>query len=403
MFRDEFLPTRRGFNRSAGYLQGCEAAFTHVAACCEAATPAADEGSPSARTPRTTRRRTRGATGGPTTRRTSPRTAPRARSSSSKRPASSSDARGDARGRAPARTSYTCRSRTCTRRTRRSPRFRAAFDNDTALTDDEKTMFGYISELDAAVGAVVDAQASLGRRTTRSSSSRRTTARAVRRGRARAQLALRALQVELWEGGVKVAGSSRARSAAARAARLPRSHACRRLVPDAARPRGARGAPAARSYALDGVDQWDALVGGARRARAPPAGKHQSADARAARRCRAQGGRARRRLQAARVLLRGRGRRRRERDGAAAAGGRARGPRRGPAARATRRSSSSISRPTRAETTDLSAEQPSKVDELLDALRDFAAVTVEPMQWVPPFQGDDYECAACALRNATRP
>ena len=31
------------------------------------------------------------------------------------------------------------------------PRFRAAFDNDTALTDDEKTMFGYISELDAAV------------------------------------------------------------------------------------------------------------------------------------------------------------------------------------------------------------------------------------------------------------
>ena len=32
-------------------------------------------------------------------------------------------------------------------------RFRAAFDNDTALTDDEKTMFGYISELDAAVAA----------------------------------------------------------------------------------------------------------------------------------------------------------------------------------------------------------------------------------------------------------
>ena len=55
------------------------------------------------------------------------------------------------------------------------------------------------------------------------------------------------------------------------------------------------------------------------------------------------------------------------------------------------------------ETTDLSAEQPSKVDELLDALRDFAAVTVEPMQWVPPFQGDDYECAACPLRNATGP
>ena len=39
----------------------------------------------------------------------------------------------------------------------------------------------------------------------------------------------------------------------------------------------------------------------------------------------------------------------------------------------------------------------------LAALRDFAAVTVEPMQWVPPFQGDDYECAACPLRNATGP
>ena len=44
MFKREFTPAARGFNVSVGYLQGCESAWTHVAACCGAHTPTADQG-----------------------------------------------------------------------------------------------------------------------------------------------------------------------------------------------------------------------------------------------------------------------------------------------------------------------------------------------------------------------
>ena len=43
MFREAYLPTRRGFDAYAGYLQGCESAWTHVSACCAANSSTSDE------------------------------------------------------------------------------------------------------------------------------------------------------------------------------------------------------------------------------------------------------------------------------------------------------------------------------------------------------------------------
>ena len=54
------------------------------------------------------------------------------------------------------------------------------------------------------------------------------------------------------------------------------------------------------------------------------------------------------------------------------------------------------------ETTDVSAAHPGVVSRLLARMQSFAeANMVEPQQWVPPYQGEDYYCAKCPLRPAT--
>ena len=43
MFADEYTPIRRGFDHHEGYLQGCGSAYTHVGACCTAGSPTHDQ------------------------------------------------------------------------------------------------------------------------------------------------------------------------------------------------------------------------------------------------------------------------------------------------------------------------------------------------------------------------
>ncbi len=43
MFQTRYTPIARGFDEHMGYFQGCESAYTHVAACCTAGSPDSDE------------------------------------------------------------------------------------------------------------------------------------------------------------------------------------------------------------------------------------------------------------------------------------------------------------------------------------------------------------------------
>jgi arylsulfatase A-like enzyme len=43
MHKQDYTPMKRGFDQHMGYYQGCESAFTHVAACCTAGSPDSDE------------------------------------------------------------------------------------------------------------------------------------------------------------------------------------------------------------------------------------------------------------------------------------------------------------------------------------------------------------------------
>jgi len=53
------------------------------------------------------------------------------------------------------------------------------------------------------------------------------------------------------------------------------------------------------------------------------------------------------------------------------------------------------------ETMDVSKRYTKVVDALLVRLSEYATMSVEPMQWVKPFQGKDYECAECPLREGS--
>ena len=39
MFKEDYLPVNRGFDEYEGYLQGCQSAYTHVSGCCSAGSP----------------------------------------------------------------------------------------------------------------------------------------------------------------------------------------------------------------------------------------------------------------------------------------------------------------------------------------------------------------------------
>jgi len=43
MFKEEYTPWKRGFDEHMGYLQGCESSWTHVASCCSAENPTSDQ------------------------------------------------------------------------------------------------------------------------------------------------------------------------------------------------------------------------------------------------------------------------------------------------------------------------------------------------------------------------
>lgn len=55
------------------------------------------------------------------------------------------------------------------------------------------------------------------------------------------------------------------------------------------------------------------------------------------------------------------------------------------------------------ETSNVAGANPGVVAQLEGRLAEIAGRSVEPMQWVPPYQGSSYYCADCPLRNKTGP
>ena len=43
MYKASYTPRHRGFDEHMGYFQGCESAYTHVAACCTAGSATGDQ------------------------------------------------------------------------------------------------------------------------------------------------------------------------------------------------------------------------------------------------------------------------------------------------------------------------------------------------------------------------
>ncbi|KAH8059752.1 hypothetical protein JL721_9169 [Aureococcus anophagefferens] len=147
MHADAFTPLSRGFGTHVGYYQGCESAFTHVAACravcCEAGSPDADDNF-------TCAGRYAGydwfEDGVP---------APAAnRTKSSDVLAASASAFLAARTTTPDFLEVAFQNVHGPYTT--TPAFRAKYAAKK-LSDAERTLFGYITEMDAAVGAIVDA------------------------------------------------------------------------------------------------------------------------------------------------------------------------------------------------------------------------------------------------------
>lgn len=53
------------------------------------------------------------------------------------------------------------------------------------------------------------------------------------------------------------------------------------------------------------------------------------------------------------------------------------------------------------ETTNIAASMPKELAALKARLEVLAGASVEPMQWVAPYQGPSYECASCPLHPAS--
>jgi len=158
MFREAYTPIKRGFDEHMGYYQGCGSAYTHIAACCSAGSADNDTHFTCAHTG--AGKDYRGYDwfrSGPAP--NAGKSVPDLSASTSNSATLISDAAIDFIHRQHANTPfflylpfqnihapYTC-----------DARFRNLYAHATHLTEEEKTIFGYISELDDAVGSVVGA------------------------------------------------------------------------------------------------------------------------------------------------------------------------------------------------------------------------------------------------------
>jgi arylsulfatase A-like enzyme len=386
MFKREFTPAARGFNVSVGYLQGCESAWTHVAACCGAHTPTADQGyvcdAPKGKD-------YRGYdwfdNGTPDLSANGTNSAELIRAAATRfyaaRPASSTPTfvyLAAQNIHAP----YTCEAR-----------YRQQYAADPSMTEAEKTMFGYLTELDDVVGDVVAAMKAAGRYDHSliifSSDNGAPPAHDVR-GR---NWPFRGHKSQIWEGGTRVAGFVHAPSLLPASVRGTRSRELYHVTDWLPTIVGVAGGTV--PSALSGYNIFPSLAGGG------PSPRHEMlyninplCDGGQAGPPKAGIREGRWKLLAYCYSIAG------------IAGGTTTGPiapagglpKDWPGGNDTVVLFDLEADP--GETTSVAAHHPDVVARLTARLAAHAAASVEPMQWDPPFQGPDYQCASCPLRPA---
>lgn len=396
MFADEYTPWNRGFEEHIGYLQGCGSAWTHVSACCTAGSPSSDERyvCPAPRKGPDYRGydwfHNRGV---PDEIVNGTNSVDLVREAAVKF-IQSQDAEDPFFLFLPFQNihaPYTTEEK-----------YRAPYESRTDLTQEEMTMYGYISELDVAVGAVFD-ELVASRRTNNtvivfSSDNGAPNADGVR-GR---NYPFRGFKTEIWEGGTRVPGlvHSPLLPASVRGTTSDEMFHITDWLPTILGLAGAKLPPKNKQGAgLDGHDIWESITTGGASPRSeilynvnPLCEGGQAGPPKAGIRMDNW------KLLAYCYSVKGI-------DNETATGPKT--PKGGlPSSWPSKRGSPVVlfdldSDPS--ETTDVSGENPDTVTQLLARLETLALEMVEPMQWTPPFQGPDWECASCPLRPKTGP
>ena len=282
------------------------------------------------------------------------------------------------------------------------PEFRALYEGDPSLTEEEMTMFGYLSEMDTAVGSVVTAAGGSGlldNMTIIFSSDNGAPGATGVRDR---NWPFRGYKCHAWEGGVKVSAFVHS-SLLAASLRGTESSALMHVVdwlPTIAHIAGVKASVLPPN--MDGVNMWPTISSGASRgARSevllninPLCDGGQMAHPKAALRvgqwkvsafCYSVSG-----INGSNVtgpVDLGAGNYKGDSDWPKVVGDK-------PVALFNVEADPG-------ETQDLAEAEPEVLAQLLARLAELAALSVEPQQWVKPYQGEDYECADCPLQNST--
>ena len=410
MFREAYTPIRRGFSEHMGYYQGCESAFTHVAACCSAGSPTSDQNFTCAAAPHGEDYRGYDwfrSGPAPNHNRSTPDLSALHTNSATLIREAAVDFIGRQRRDTPfflylpfqnVHKPYTCQGT-----------FRARYKNVPTLTEAERTLFGYISELDEAVAHVVGALESAERYDSSllvfSSDNGAPPAgeevdhrRGAHPGWIARNYPFRGHKALLWEGGTRVPGFvSGGSPLLPDAARGTVSHKLMHVTDWLPTLTGLAGAarPPRDGKPLDGLDVWRSIIDPETPSPRnemlyninPLCGGGQAGAPTAAIRI---GGF---KLMAWCFRVRGIG------------GGNVTGPVPAPQAAAEADPEFKKGRglvlydldKDPAETGNL-AHAPAHgatVQKLLSRLEELASEMVEPQQWTPPYQGPAYECATC--------
>eukprot|EP01063_Lacrimia_lanifica_P034149 TRINITY_DN6249_c0_g1_i6.p1 TRINITY_DN6249_c0_g1~~TRINITY_DN6249_c0_g1_i6.p1 ORF type:complete len:547 (+),score=190.94 TRINITY_DN6249_c0_g1_i6:40-1680(+) len=272
MFKDDYMPTSRGFDEYEGYLQGCGSKWTHVGGCC-------DEGSPTHDQNYTCVGPKPSVSGAPDGEPIDPRylgydwwqdTTPHFKvnhTTSTELIKHAAEAYiGNAKADVPfflylpfqnVHGPVTVDSR-----------YRAPYEEHTWLYEDEKTLYGYITELDEAVGHVVQAMKAAGRHENAvyffTSDNGAPPGVEPVEANANRNWPLRGFKSEIWEGGTKVTGfvsSVDHIPAARRGTKLHEPMHVTDWLPTIAH---VVGGSTEGCRPLDGYNMWDVIANGAK-------------------------------------------------------------------------------------------------------------------------------------------